>query len=107
VDTVAPPPTTLISPTGGVTLKAVAVELRWQPIEQDNGSEIGYEVRVDEQVHRTFESTYVAWVAGSGSHSWGVRVVDKAGNASDLVQDRFSLTQVHFWLPFLLRDFDR
>lgn len=107
VDTVAPPATTLISPTGGVTLKAVAVELRWQPIEQDGGSEISYEVRVDEQIYRTAESAYVAWVAGSGSHSWGVRVVDKAGNASDLVQGRFSLTQFHFWLPFLLRDFDR
>jgi N-acetylmuramoyl-L-alanine amidase len=107
VDTVAPPPTTLISPTGGVTLRAVAVELRWQPIEQDGGSEISYEVRVDEKVYRTAESTYVAWVAGSGSHTWGVRVVDKAGNSSALVQDRFSLTQLHFWLPFLLRDFDR
>jgi hypothetical protein len=107
VDTVVPPPTSLISPIGGVTLKAVAVELRWQPISQDGGSEIGYEVRVDERVYRTAEPTYVAWVAGSGSHTWGVRVVDKAGNSSALVQDRFSLTQVHFWLPFLPREFDR
>ena len=107
VDTVPPPPTTLASPIGGVTLKAVAVELRWQPIQQDGGSEISYEVRVDERVYRTAESTYVAWVAGSGSHTWGVQVVDKAGNSSALVQDRFSLTQSHFWLPLLPREFGR
>jgi hypothetical protein len=106
VDTVPPPATTLVSPAGGITLKAVAVELRWQPVAQDGGSEISYEVRVDARVYSTPESTYVAWVAGSGSHTWGVRVVDKAGNSSALVQDTFSLTQFHFWLPFLLRDFD-
>jgi hypothetical protein len=106
VDTVPPPATTLVSPAGGITLKAVAVELRWQPVAQDGGSEISYEVRVDARVYSTPESTYVAWVAGSGSHTWGVRVVDKAGNSSALVQDTFSLTQFHFWLPFLLRDYD-
>jgi hypothetical protein len=106
LDTVPPPATSLISPTGGVTLKAVRVELRWQPIEQDSGSEIGYEVRVDDRQYTSSEPAYTAWVGGSGLHTWGVRVVDKAGNSSAWVEDRFSLEQFHFWLPSLLREFD-
>jgi N-acetylmuramoyl-L-alanine amidase len=105
-DTVAPPATTLIAPIGGITLKAVVVELRWQPIEQDNGSEISYEVRVDDRVYTTSESTYAAWIGGSGLHTWGVRVVDKAGNSSVWVQDQFSLEQFHLRLPFLLHEFE-
>ncbi|MFO7743161.1 MAG: N-acetylmuramoyl-L-alanine amidase [Anaerolineae bacterium] len=107
LDTVRPPATSLVAPASGVTLKAVAVPLRWELVVQDSGSEIGYDVRVDDRHDTCSESTYTAWVAGSGKHTWGVRVVDRAGNASDWVEDWFSLEQSHFWLPCVLRGFKR
>ncbi len=105
VDTVPPPATSLISPIGGITLQAVRVELAWEPIAQDGGSDILYKVKVDEREFITDEVPCTTWVAGSGSHTWGVQVIDRAGNGSTWVEDRFSLEQFHFWLIGIFRDF--
>ncbi len=104
LDTMPPPGTSLIAPVGGITLNAVRVELEWQPVAQDGGSEIGYRVRVDDREYTTSETPYTAWVAGSGPHTWGVQVVDRAGNSSSWAEDSFSLEQYHSWLFPVMRN---
>lgn len=108
LDTVVPSQTHLITPTGGITLRAVGVELRWQAVEQDGGSEIGYQAKVNDREYTTSEPTHTAWLAGSGQYTWTVRVVDKAGNRSEWAdEETFYLDQSHCWLPLVLRESDR
>ncbi len=106
-DTVPPDPTQLITPTGGVTLEGLRVELQWNPVEQDGGSEIGYEVSVNGRVYVSEDSTYPVWLRGSGPHEWKVEVVDRAGNRSGPSNPGvFYLDQsgiLDSWLPLVLR----
>ncbi len=106
-DTIGPPSTNVITPTGGITLRAARVELQWQAVEQDSGSEIGYQVRINGREYTTSEPTYAVWLSGLGPHTWTVRVVDQAGNESEWDDEAtFFLEQSHCWLPLVLREFD-
>jgi hypothetical protein len=107
LDTVVPAATSgLITPTGGVTITAVSVELVWQPVEPDGGTDLGYRVGLDGLVYTTTQSAYTIGSIGRGLHQWGVQVFDLAGNRSTWVSDVFSVRQRRFWLPLVLRDFD-
>lgn len=104
-DTTAPTTTTLITPTGGITITAVRVRLAWEPLAPDGGSSLAYEVRLDGQHYTVTKPVYTATRVAEGPHSWGVQVFDAAGNRSDWVTDTFSVRQRHTWLPLVLRDY--
>ncbi len=103
-DTISPTATSLMTPTGGVSLTAVAVRLEWQPV-TDTGSPIAYVVRLDEDVFTTTQPVYTVPVISEGSHTWGVQVVDAAGNRSEWVTETFSIRQHHAWLPLVMRNY--
>lgn len=111
LDTVPPGPTYPIAPTGGVTLKAIRVDLRWHPVEQDSGSEIGYELMVNGGIYTASNPTRAVWLLGTGPHVWKVRAVDRAWNRSPWSNEaEFYLDQSHlshFWMPFVLSRFNR
>jgi hypothetical protein len=107
MDTVVPAATSgLITPTGGITITAVSVELVWQPVTPDGGTDLGYRVALDGHVYTTTQSSYMIPAIRSGPHQWGVQIFDLAGNRSAWVDDVFSVRQYHFWFPLVLRDFD-
>jgi hypothetical protein len=107
MDTVAPAPTSgLITPTGGITITAVSVELVWKPVGPDGGTDLGYTVGLDGHVYTTTQSTFVIPSIGPGPHQWGVQVFDLAGNRSPWVNDVFSVRQYRAWLPLVLRESD-
>jgi hypothetical protein len=103
-DTVAPDDTSLITPTGGVTLTAVWVELEWEPVAAGGGSAIGYVVKVDGQPYTATQETYQAGPLSEGSHSWSVQVFDAAGNRSGWVTDTFSTVRLEQFLPLVMRN---
>lgn len=103
-DTISPATTTLITPTGGVTLTTVLLPLVWQPI-TDTGSPIIYGVQLDGKIFTTTQSVYTVTAIHEGPHTWGVQVADAAGNRSDWVTDTFAIHQYHIWLSSVLRDF--
>ncbi len=106
-DTISPTATTLITPTGGVTITGGTVRLVWEPVEQDEqGSALAYIVKLDGQTYTSTQSTYTITQASSGVHTWGVQVFDAAGNRSRWVTDTFSITRYNIWLPLITRDYE-
>jgi N-acetylmuramoyl-L-alanine amidase len=107
IDSQAPAETPgLIAPIGGITISAVSVDLAWQPVGPDDGSDLGYRVGLDGKVYTTTQSSYTISPIGPGLHHWGVQVFDLAGNRSDWVNDHFTVRQHRLWVPLVLRDFD-
>jgi hypothetical protein len=103
-DTVPPAATSgLITPTGGVTITAVAVDFSWHSVGADGGSDLGYRIKLDDDVYTTTQASYTVCPVEAGLHQWGVQVFDMAGNNSEWVTDRFQVRQEHFWLPLTLR----
>jgi N-acetylmuramoyl-L-alanine amidase len=105
-DTISPTATTLITPTGGITVAAATVSLAWQPVSPDGGSSLGYVAAVDGQPYTTTESVYTVTHAPAGLHTWGVQVFDAAGNRSGWVTDTFYLSVSHYWLPLVMRGYE-
>jgi hypothetical protein len=103
-DTVSPTATTLIWPTGGITVSASTVGLRWQPV-SDSGSDLAYVLEVDGQTYTTTQSVYTITFATNGAHTWGVQVVDAAGNRSAWVNSTFSTSLLHTWLPVVMHNY--
>jgi hypothetical protein len=105
-DTVSPTTTTLITPTGGVTVTSPVVSMEWQLVPPDGGSSLAYVVRVDgEVVYTTTQSIYLySHYLPNGPHTWGVQVIDAAGNRSDWVSDAFVADRFHLWLPMMARE---
>jgi N-acetylmuramoyl-L-alanine amidase len=104
-DTVSPTATSLITPTGGVTITAPTVSMEWQPVGPDGGSPLAYVVRVDGTiVYTTTQSSLVyGGYLPNGPHTWAVQVIDAAGNRSGWVSGTFNTERYHFWLPILTR----
>ena len=104
-DTVPPASAVLITPTGGVTISAVAgVTLVWQPVSPDGGAPLAYVVQLDGQPYTSTQSTYTVADVAEGPHTWGVQVFDAAGNRSDWVMDTFSVSRHRVWLPLVMRE---
>jgi hypothetical protein len=104
-DTLPPASTLLITPTGGITVPAVAgVMLVWEPVEEpDGGSPLAYVVRLDGRPYTTTRTAYTAARIAEGVHVWGVQVFDAAGNRSGWVTDTFSVDWRGCWLPVIMR----
>jgi len=103
-DTVLPPATTLITPTGGVTITALPVlRLEWEAVPPDGGSTLAYTVALDERFYTTTNAVYTVPWTTDGLHQWGVQVFDAAGNRSAWVTDSFYVARLHVWLPVVLR----
>jgi hypothetical protein len=100
-DTLPPTSTLLITPTNGVTVTVSAgVTLEWEPVDPGGGSTVSYVVKLDGQILYTTTQTFytVAHIA-SGPHTWEVRVIDAAGNASGWSVGAFSVDRYQVWLP--------
>jgi hypothetical protein len=95
-DTLPPTSTVLVTPTGGVHIPApVSVTLVWQPVGPDGGSPLAYLVALDgAQLYTTTQAAYTVTQLAGGLHTWGVQVLDAAGNRSGWVTDTF-------WYPSL------
>jgi hypothetical protein len=105
-DTTPPAATTLITPTGGVTIAALpGLTLEWQPVGPDGGSPLAYQVALDGQPYTTTESTYTLASIADGPHTWGVQVFDAAGNRSDWVTDTFTVSRFYQRLPIIARNY--
>ena len=105
-DATVPASTTLITPTGGVELPAGQdVTLVWQPVGPDGGSPLSYRVRLDGSVYTTTQATYTFSTIADGPHTWGVQVLDAAGNTSNWITTTFSVSGYHCWLPLVMRSF--
>jgi len=103
-DTIPPPATTLITPTGGVTITALpALRLEWEAVPPDGGSALAYTVGLDGRLYTTTNSAYTITWTTDGLHRWGVQVFDAAGNRSAWATDVFYVTRLHVWLPVVLR----
>ena len=103
-DTTAPTSTTLITPTGGVTITALPhAGLAWTAIDPGAGASIAYRVAVDEATHTTALTNFAAGGLADGSHTWGVQVFDAAGNESSWVESAFAVAHEHVWLPLTMR----
>ncbi len=103
-DTLAPGSTLLITPTGGITISGLPVApLQWLAIGPDGGSPISYRVEVDGEHYSSAEADLGLFVSGDGLHTWGVQVVDAAGNESAWITDTFVISRTHAWLPLLVR----
>ncbi len=105
-DTQPPAPTTLITPTGGVILRALSdIALRWAPPPPDGGTPLASVVMLDGEILTTTASSACTLTAvAEGVHTWGVQVVDGAGNYSPWVTDTFIVAPYRIYLPLVLRD---
>jgi N-acetylmuramoyl-L-alanine amidase len=104
-DITAPAPTSLITPTGGVTVTALpALTLHWADVGQDGGSAISYQVQLDTEVWSATNSSYTMTGVADGVHAWRVQVQDEAGNSSAWTDwATFSISRMRRWLPLALR----
>jgi len=106
-DTISPASTTLITPTGGITVVTLAgVALTWEPVAPDGGSSLAYVVQLDGQPYTTTLATHTVTSIADGRHTWGVQVFDAAGNRSEWIMDTFTVSRCHLWLPLVMRDFE-
>ncbi len=106
-DTIPPASTTLIAPTGGVTIPVGTVTLAWEAVEPDGGSGLAYVVQLDGQPYTTTQPVYTVTSIAEGLHTWGVQVFDAAVNRSEWVTDTFYVSCHHLWLPLAMRNFER
>ncbi len=106
-DTQPPAPATLITPTGGVVLSALSgLTLQWVLPVPDGGSPLTSVVMLDGDIlTTTAASAYPLTAIAEGPHTWGVQVVDGAGNHSPWVTDTFTVVPHRVYLPLVLRDF--
>ncbi len=104
-DATPPASTSLITPTGGAVISALPeLELVWQAVDPDGGSSLSYIVKLDGVKIPTARSFYTTTTGIiEAPHTWGVQVVDVAGNASDWVTDTFTVEQRHAWLPLMFK----
>jgi hypothetical protein len=105
-DTIPPTATTLITPTGGITVTGETVRLAWKPVDPDAGSAVAYRMKVDEQMYTTTQTTYTVTQVTEGTHAWGVQAFDAAGNHSGWVTDTFSIPGHTIWLPLVTRNYE-
>jgi hypothetical protein len=104
---VSPASASLITPTGGITVVGARVGLFWEPVGPDGGSDVVYQVSVDDSLYSTAESVYTVTRLAEGSHTWGVQVKDAAGNRSTWVTDTFRARRFSVWLHPVMREFSR
>jgi len=94
-DTLPPAAPVLITPTGGIALRApVSVTLRWTSVEPDGGSPIAYEVMLDGRFYTTTQTAYTPTHVAGGWRTWGARAFDAAGHRSAWVTDTFCYPSV-------------
>jgi len=105
-DTVSPTSTSLIAPTGGITIPAGTVTLAWKPVEPDGGSDLAYVVALDGQPYTTTQPVYTVTSTAEGLHTWGVHVFDAAGNRSEWTTDTFYISWYDCYLPLVMRNFE-
>lgn len=104
LDTVAPLTPTIITPTGGITLAAGAVELRWSP-PADTGAPLAYDLALD-GITRTVILTRYTPTLNLGLHSWRVRAIDAAGNLGLWTPEaHFTIEGTQVYLPLIMRDY--
>jgi N-acetylmuramoyl-L-alanine amidase len=102
LDTTPPVTPTVITPTGGITLRRLPIVLEWEPI-IDSGSPIAYEVELDGIVRATGEVTYTGSLR-SGVHQWRVRAYDSAGNTGPFTNLQvFNIDFEEVFLPLVLK----
>ncbi len=105
-DATPPEAATLITPTGGVVIPALpAAVLRWQPPPPDGGTPYQFALDVDGQRITVTEPVYTCTFPSEGEHTWGVQVVDLAGNASPWVMTTFVVRREKVFLPVVMRGF--
>ena len=103
-DTIPPTATTLITPTGGITIPAVTgVTLMWEASPPDGGSSLAYVLELDGQLYTTTQEVYATGHLAEGRHVWGAQVFDAAGNHSGWVTDTFYVNQYQTYLPLVIK----
>jgi N-acetylmuramoyl-L-alanine amidase len=102
LDTTPPLTPTVITPTGGITLRELPIVLEWEPV-IDSGAPIAYEVELDGVVRATNEVTYTSNLR-SGAHQWRVRAYDLAGNTGPFTNlQGFNIDLEEIFLPLVLK----
>ncbi len=101
-DTISPTGTTLITPTGGITVASGTATLMWEPVEPDGGSDLAYVLWLDGDFYTTTQSVYTVTSVANGSHTWSVHVFDAAGNRSEWVTSTFHVRWNACWLPMVM-----
>jgi N-acetylmuramoyl-L-alanine amidase len=103
LDTGVPVTPTLITPTHGITLTALAATLQWSL--PDDGAPLAYDLVLD-GITRTVGSPTYTTAVGRGTHSWRVRGVDAAGNVGPWsVEAHFYAEHATAFLPLVLRNY--
>jgi N-acetylmuramoyl-L-alanine amidase len=103
LDTAAPVAPTIISPTNGVALIAIAPQFQWT----GGGDPAGFHLQVD-GVTTTLNSPALSAtrVVTEGNHQWRVRAFDRAGNQSDWsAMGTFSTSALKVYLPLIVKDY--
>ena len=105
-DATPPAATSLVTPTGGVTITALPdLILDWTHVPPDGGTELHYRLEVDGEQQVRSASFYAIDHIADGEHTWRVRVEDEAGNTSSWTGlETFFVHRRHAWLPLVLRD---
>ncbi|HLF26370.1 MAG TPA: N-acetylmuramoyl-L-alanine amidase [Anaerolineae bacterium] len=102
-DRVAPATPVLITPTGGITLGAIAATFSWT----GSGNPSGFVFELD-GVSETLSSPAlgITRTVAQGAHTWRVRAFDRAGNASGWSATETFRAVVHtVYLPILSQNF--
>jgi len=117
LDTVAPAPPQIITPTNGISLTAVAPQFVWMSDAIPGGR---WDVDVDGTLHAVFVVVPPAgtvwptgtitqsftWPVTDGLHQWRVRAFDAAGNLSNWSgTGTFSTTSLKVFLPLVLKNY--
>lgn len=97
LDTVPPAVPAIITPTGGISMLAVAPQFEWT----GGGDPIGFELTLDGLTHTLHSPQLSArLVVTDGLHSWRVRAFDAAGNQSGWSNvATFSTSSLKTYLP--------
>lgn len=103
LDTVPPATPVLITPTGGISMLAVAPQFEWT----GGGGPIGFEIALDGVTHTLYSPQLSArLIVTDGPHLWRARAFDAAGNQSGWSEAAtFSTSSLKAYLPVAAHNF--
>jgi hypothetical protein len=105
-DTLSPTQPILVAPADGITVAGAPTGFLWRGPVSDTGSNLGYDLQIDNQLLTQDITGYVPSVLfATGVHTWRVRAFDAAGNRSSWTQAwTFYVRHYHFYLPLVLKN---
>lgn len=103
LDTVPPDTPGVITPTGGISMLAVAPQFEWT----GGGGPSGFEIALDGVTHTLYSPQLSArLIVTEGLHLWRVRAFDAAGNRSEWSEvAMFNTSALKAYLPAVAHNF--